>query len=259
MNTNDLEIAIDSGNLEKIRQARNEGLDINILSRSGNPMLYNAILRMTQPEHEKPLLEVMKELIQFPNFDINQKNISFGFSALTLSIRNDRLGLAKFILDNKADVNVASKSGMTPLFEACEKKNDAAIKLLLKYNPDVNIMDKIEDTALNITMANNFIEGFDLLLKKSDITLENESGHTHVYNLCRSGSYEMCKKFCDYGQEIGVLDKLRIQLDAVKLKYKESPDDYFYHVKMYINALQMNEKLNTIYNEDKGSKKSIKI
>jgi ankyrin repeat protein len=259
LTTNDLEIAIDSGNLSDIRKAREEGLDINVRSRTGNPMLYNAVLRMSKPQHEAPLLEVMKELVLFPNFDINQKNSSFGFSALTLAIRDNKLGFAKFILENGADINVTSTSGRTPLMEACEAKNTKAIELLLQYNPDVNIMDTLGETALTFAMSGKFMEGFDLLLRKSDITLEEDKGNTRIYNLCRSNSHEMCQKFCDYGQELGVLDILRTQLDAVKPKYKEGPDNYFFHVKMYINALQMNEKLNAIYSEDKAPKKAMKI
>lgn len=259
MTTSDLEKAIDCGDLEKIIQAREEGLDINILSHTGNPMLCNVVSRLNKPEHETPLLKVMKELLLFPNIDINQKNISFGFSALTQAIFDNKLGLAKFLLDNGADVNVTTKGGRTPLTYAAERKNIKALELLLQYEPDVNKMDNIGETALNFTMSGKLMEGFDLLLRKTDITLEKENGNTRIYSLCRSENEEMCQKFCDYGKELGVLDKLRSQLDKVKEKYKNGPTDYFFHVKMYINALQMNDKLISIYNEDKAPRKALKI
>lgn len=259
MDTNSLEIAIDRGDLDSIKLAREQGLDINSLSSTGNPMLYNVVLRMTKKEEELPLLEVMKELLKFPEVDVNKCNTSFNFTALNLAVRDNKLGFVKLLLESGANVNTQCKLGQTPLIVACLKENIDCINLLMRYNPDVNVIDKNGDSALTCCITRKFMPGFDLLLNKSDITAVYKTGQPRIYSLCASNNSEMRQKFCEYGKEIGVLDVLRQQLEVVKEKYTNGPTNFFYEVKTHINALQMNEKLNKMYNEEKPSKQKIKI
>lgn len=70
-----------------------------------------------------------------------------GYSALILACYHGNLEMAKFLIDNKADINGSSKMG-TPLMAAAVKKDLPIVKLLLEKKADPNIADTNGTTAL---------------------------------------------------------------------------------------------------------------
>lgn len=71
--------------------------------------------------------------------DLNY-NSSSG-TALAASVVKGNLILAKLLLENKANPNLADSGGMTPLLYAIQFKNIELIKLLLNYKADKKLAD----------------------------------------------------------------------------------------------------------------------
>jgi len=72
------------------------------------------------------------------------KNVNYNSSsgtALAASVVKGNLALAKLLLENKADPNLADSGGMTPLLYAIQFKNVDLIKLLLSYKANKNQAD----------------------------------------------------------------------------------------------------------------------
>jgi len=71
--------------------------------------------------------------------DVNY-NSSSG-TALAATVVKGNVVLAKLLLENKADPNLADAGGMTPLLYAIQFKNVELIKLLLSYKADKKLAD----------------------------------------------------------------------------------------------------------------------
>ena len=84
---------------------------------------------------------------------------SDGYTALTLAIYRNNNQVAKFLIENGADINGNSKMG-TPLMAAIVKGNTEAAKLLIENKADVNAADENGTTAL--IYASNF-KNYDLV------------------------------------------------------------------------------------------------
>lgn len=72
------------------------------------------------------------------------KNINYNSSsgtALAATSVKGNLELAKLLLENKADPNIADASGMTPLLYAIQFKNKELVDLLIKYKADKKMAD----------------------------------------------------------------------------------------------------------------------
>jgi ankyrin repeat protein len=63
--------------------------------------------------------------------DVNAKDQPFGETALIAASKSGNLGLAQLLLDNRADINARTNTGMTPLTAAAHNCNTEMVKLLL--------------------------------------------------------------------------------------------------------------------------------
>lgn len=82
----------------------------------------------------------------------NVKNINYNSSsgtALAAAAVKGNLTLAKLLLENKADPNIADPIGMTPLIYAVQFENKELIQLLLKHKANTKQADKDGKTPLD--------------------------------------------------------------------------------------------------------------
>lgn len=88
----------------------------------------------------------MKTAIQGNPKAVNSVNKE-GYSLITLATYKGNNEVAKFLIDNGADINGTSQYG-TPLMAAVVKGNAEIAKVLLDHNADTSIADQGGNTAL---------------------------------------------------------------------------------------------------------------
>ncbi|WP_158960881.1 ankyrin repeat domain-containing protein [Myroides fluvii] len=114
------------GNLEVVQKALAHGADFKVFNRYHGTALI--------PAAEKGHVEVVKVLVNTPNFPIDHVN-RLGWTALMEAIVLSNGGavhveIVKALIDGGVDVNIPDHDGKTPLYHAKAKKYAAIIKLL---------------------------------------------------------------------------------------------------------------------------------
>lgn len=69
-------------------------------------------------------------------------------SALSIACMSENWEIAKFCIENGADVNLRDCENGTPLIDACKYGNDDIITLLIEAGADINIKNKYSSTPL---------------------------------------------------------------------------------------------------------------
>ena len=77
-----------------------------------------------------------------------------GHSLLNYAITYDSLPIIKYLLDKGFDINHRSKTNDTPLLRSISANKIEALKLILKYNPDLKIEN---DIVIIFTLPNIII------------------------------------------------------------------------------------------------------
>lgn len=176
-----------NGNIFNIRKMINEkSFNINdIFDPCGNNMLITTI--------RKNRMDIAKLLIE-NGINVNNKNLNFDNTPLIWCCKsNKKLDFIKLLLENGANVNAKNVYGLTPLMYAIINNKLATVKLLLKYEADVNITDacfvKINgDNALIYAARYNRAEIAELLIKHgANINFTNNVGNDAIAYAERHG------------------------------------------------------------------------
>lgn len=114
-------------------------------------------------------LEVVGDLIDMKSDE--------GRSALWKSCSNGHDEVAKYLLDNKADVNTSDNEGFTPLHMASWYGHEAVVQTLLENNASVDVQDFEGDTPFLNACRYKHLAVVKLLTKyNADINKRNEEG-----------------------------------------------------------------------------------
>ena len=106
-----------------------------------------------------------------------------GNTALIYACQNNHFKTAVILIENKANVNHASKFGFTPLMFASWKGHVDVVSLLLKHNADVKAVTAHKDTALHLAALCGF-SMVCLLLRKAgaEMGVKNDRKKTPMDN-----------------------------------------------------------------------------
>lgn len=114
-------------------------------------------------------LEVVGDLIDMKSDE--------GRSALWESCSNGHNEIARYLLDNKADVNSSNNDGLTPLHMASWYGHEAVVQTLLENKASVDEQDFDGDTPLLNACRYKHLSIVKLLTKhQADINKRNEEG-----------------------------------------------------------------------------------
>jgi ankyrin repeat protein len=89
-----------------------------------------------------------------------------GTPALHWFVRVNDLEMAQLLVRAGADVRMADRYGVTPLFVACANGNDAMIRMLLDSGADPNSVDPTGETALMIAARTGDLDSVRSLLDR---------------------------------------------------------------------------------------------
>ena len=150
-------------------------------------------------------VESVKKLLA--GVDVNGKNKG-GYTALHLASKKGHVEVAKVLLEAKAAVAAASKSGKTALHYVANYngKLDLA-KLLLDAAADPNVLDKRKKTPLDYAISRKNNALLELLLAKGARTGKELRAETDIHYAAANGYADAVKRFIENGGDVNAGDK----------------------------------------------------
>lgn len=127
-------------------------------------------------------------------------------TALIIAAQKGNVTMVKLLLENGINIDVHDRT--TALLEAIKEEGDEPeyeeiVKLLLKNNAHVNLLNQFGDTALSIACHGQNSSIINLLLKhKADVNLPNGGGDTPLINACSHGNIKIVKLLLKYSASV---------------------------------------------------------
>ena len=173
--TKDVQLLMDNCLLNAIQCGNNNLVQLfieNGANFNGNEtQLYTPLLLSIEIRQ----IEIAYLLIKKYKVDCNVNGTGTSFSPLQLAIKYNEINLIQLLLDNNANINyIDIESGKTSIFIAFEQRQFETIKLLIKYNINLTVQDKLyNETILHVAIRNcnnaNDLLLLSLLLQQSKI------------------------------------------------------------------------------------------
>lgn len=223
-----LHIAALSGNLSICQFLLEFGADVNELMSDGfsalmiscqikNPLLaslfldFNAELKFLDPSNgfnclhiccKSGAVDVMMELLAV-NPDLIYTKTQIGASAIHIASVTNNIEAARLLLELGADPNVQSNDGETSLMMACENGCIEMVKLLLKYNAKLNLVDVKHGCNCLHFLCKNKEANIDifrcLLIKEKSISnSQSLKGLTSLHIASAANNLEACKILLEF-------------------------------------------------------------
>ncbi len=166
-----IHFAATSGNLEFFKYMLTRGFSVYEKDNFGRSIVHFA-------GSEAVLEYILEEF----SFDVNEKDDSGRtalFSIFMLENKDQRRKIMKLLLENGADVNIQTQSGLSPIHQAASFGDYDCVKLLIDNGIDVNVRDSLNHTALHILAASNNTEENPKIVK---LLLDCGADKTIMYN-----------------------------------------------------------------------------
>ncbi|PRD22307.1 UNVERIFIED_CONTAM: Ank3 [Trichonephila clavipes] len=186
-------LAIENGNFEIIEFLIAEGADINLTNFFGFKALHFSIL------HRKK--EVVAYLIQ-KGANINDP--CYRQTPLQLAVQNNDFEMAQVLINNGAEIDAESDSGLTPLCLAVRNNNKEIVKILLKYGADINYGESLPLSTAIVFGLNNIAE---ILLdnEKIDIHYCGIDGNSLLHIAAKQGNHFIVESLLDRGADANAI------------------------------------------------------
>jgi ankyrin repeat protein len=139
--------------------------------------------------------------------DVNGKNKA-GYTALHLAVKKGHIEVVRVLLEAKADIAIASKSGKTALHDVAYYKGSIDLaKLLIDAGAPVNVMDKRRKTPLDYARARRNDALVELLLAKGARTGRELRAETDIHYAAANGYAEAVRRFIENGGDVNADDR----------------------------------------------------
>ncbi|MCP4969153.1 MAG: hypothetical protein GY932_00995 [Arcobacter sp.] len=187
-----------------------KGLDINLLDKDGNHIIYKYMKEKQEFKKEKRYKDYHNNLqtIIMMGANVNSKD-SFGGITLHKAILDCDIITIKLLLHSGADVNAIDNRGRNIIHNAVWKNDMKIFKLIYAYNKTLlNEPDKFGVTAIN----------YAAFLGYTELVLELIELNAHINNPYKKSNYILVflKKF--HKSLDTIIDEARTKSDKIKLK-----------------------------------------
>jgi len=145
-------------------------------------------------------IQRIKLLIQNSPDLINASGNGSEYPPLILAARSDSLRVARYLLDNQANVNVTDNQGETALTTAAAGGHRAIAELLLSRGAEINAKDVNGNTALHQAAKYGFQAVIETLLANhADVNAPDLSGTTPLFLAAANGKLKNVQLLLDAG------------------------------------------------------------
>jgi ankyrin repeat protein len=127
-----------SGNVDRVRQALDQGASVDSVDKKGNTALNRAAL-----------MGHKDELLVERGADVNRKS-KFGKTPLMAAASKGHVIIVAYLLDNHAEVNARDDYDQSALICASVRGRIATVNLLLDKGADINVKTRKGFTALSL-------------------------------------------------------------------------------------------------------------
>ncbi|XP_008556238.1 putative ankyrin repeat protein RF_0381 [Microplitis demolitor] len=239
--------AVREGNIESVKEAIRQGIDVNKLGPSGFSSLHVAAWN--------GYLEIIKLLIKNGAHleSVSNGPIKYGYTPLHLACLNNKIECVKVLLKYGASVTPKAAGVHHPIHIAVFKNYVEVAALLLNHGADVNLRfdntffynkwDKLifwkdmDLTLLHCSIARKYKEMTALLLKHgADINLKTRSNKTSLMHAVEANDPELVESFLEkganpndqdiYGEPVGFFTVLNANSYQSTYNYEELERKY---------------------------------
>ena len=164
-----LRIASLTGDTRKVLELIQKGAEVNFVNKLGQTPLMLAV--------GKGNTEIIMTLLKSKaKIDIKDEN---GNTALSYAVIKRRMDIGKILIDHGANINSKDNDGCTPFLLAVISGNNEAMDFLYKQGADVNAQDNDGWTALMFVVSRNDIKAINkILLMKPKLEIINKNNET---------------------------------------------------------------------------------
>ena len=144
---------------------------------------------------------------------INQRNKG-GATSLHIACREGNFEIAKTLIDNGANVNIADNEGWTPLMRASLAGNKEIVEILLKNGAKANLLNSLNESALIHATISKCIKCIEQIIENGDLIknmdiLVLKSQIADAFLIARSqeskASQGVLESFLDYASRMAPL------------------------------------------------------
>jgi excisionase family DNA binding protein len=151
-----LQRAVDSGDVPGINALIAAGADVNTRTEDG----WTPLMLATIKGHTEVVLALLKQ-----GADVNARNKK-GWTALMFAVSMGDLETMRALLaGGRAEIDARDNDGKTALMQATGENNIESLRVLIEAQADVNVVDRLGETALTIAARRGYTEVVELLKK----------------------------------------------------------------------------------------------
>ena len=110
------------------------------------------------------------------------------------------LEMVELLQELGADINAASKTGMTSVNYACDNKRSEMVKFLVTRGADINKSDMNGETCLMNSVENSEISQF-LINNGAHVNARDNSGNSVLHHAITRGKLEDVQLLLDHGSD----------------------------------------------------------
>lgn len=200
--------AAESGDLAAVNFLLENGANQQLVDKKGDSALVYAI---KNGKHELP--QILFEKQAETDTDLNVTNQQ-GDSLLMNAVINQRVNMARWLLDKGARVDVVNQSGSSLLMLAVISQNVEMVALLLDRGANVHVVDREGDTALLYTAGRSSNRILVLLLEKNaNVAVNNRAGLSPLREAVNSSQADNVKTLLHHCQGS------RVTIDDIMTSY----------------------------------------
>lgn len=139
------------------------------------------------------------------------------------ALKDNNLNLLDELLQKGQNVDAVGSRGQTLLHRASFDCKTAAVKLILKHKPNVNLKDKDGQTPLLFSCSKGDLDSVvSLLERKANVNIGDNNNHTPLFEATRNNHLEVVKVLLSHGADPNIVTSAYHFSPLHKAQYRET-------------------------------------